>query len=428
MKRATLFISGVMASFLAATGAVTVTEGSVALTHDEGTGEVTISYGLTGDGPCVVTVGIETNAGENVWLPVKGVRICGDANRLIHNPSGVKKAYWLPNWDIPGCKVSVGGIRAVVSAWATNAPPDYMAVEIVPEGSAFFIGTNNVRYYVSADAVPLGVSDNYYKTNAILMRKIPAAEVKWRMGSPEGENGRKSDETAHDVTLSSDYYIGVYEFTKGQYFRTKGSYSGAGCSSSSGLNGLQFGDPRMPVEYNYFETVRGTPTTAATNPEGWFGWPRSGHDVPDGSLIGLIRARTGIMVDLPTEAQWEYACRAGHGTSIYTGSNTYSYAPGNFNGGSVVAVGGYAANAWGLYDMYGNVYEFVLDRYEPYSADSVRDPEGADGEGVYGTFILRGGSFYQAGSDRRSAARKTVSGTRAKTNGFRLVCPAEAVR
>ena len=401
---------------------------SVALSYDSGTGDMAIAYELAGDEPCVVTIGIETNAAGDVWKAVKGPDICGDANRMVWNP-GAKKAYWMPNRDVNGVFPS-GGIRAVVKAWATNAPPDYVAIDIVSETSVAMLTTNNVRYYESAAAVPGGVSAEKYKTDTLLMRKIPAALVKWKMGSPTGESGRGSDETQHWVTLSNDYYIGVYEFTKGQYYKAKGTYDGSGYSGN-GPNGLQFDGPMIAAEYMSMNNLRGTPTTAAANPDGFFGWPRSRHTVASDSLIHVIRGRTGFEVDLPTEAQWEYACRAGTGTTIYTGSNAYANAPGNFNGGSVVAVGRYTPNSWGLYDMYGNVGEFVLDRYAAYTADDAFDPVGADGEGAFSgdsACIMRGASFYQAGAGRRSASREPVKQAGTKTKGFRLVCPAIAVR
>ena len=424
-----LYIASVLAAAAScASATTTVVENSVALSYNAGTGDMAIAYELSGDEPCVVTIGIETNAAGDVWKAVNGPDICGDANRMIWT-AGAKKAYWMPNRDVNG-EFPAGGIRAVVKAWATNTPPDYVAIDIVSETSVAMVSTNNVRYYESAAAVPGGVSAEKYKTDTLLMRKIPAALVKWKMGSPTGESDRGSDETQHWVTLSNDYYIGVYEFTKGQYYKTKDTYSGAGYPHGSGQNGLQFGSPLTAVEYVNMNDLRGKPTTAAANPDGFFGWPRSRHQVTSGSLIQAIRNRTGFEVDLPTEAQWEYACRAGTGTCIYTGASAYANAPGNFNGGSVVAVGRYTPNSWGLYDMYGNVGEFVLDRYAAYTADDAFDPVGADGDGEFtgdNACIMRGASFYQAGSGRRSASREPTKQSGAKTKGFRLVCPAVAV-
>lgn len=135
---------------------------------------------------------------------------------------------------------------------------------------------------------------------------------------------------------------------------------------------------------------------------------------------------------LPTEAEWEYACRAGTVTR-YNFGDTISDKQANYNaqipfayslvGKKIdhpVAVGSYAPNAWGFYDMHGNVWEWVNDWYAPYSSDESIDPEGPDRAQLK---VIRGGSFYFGASNATSAHRRTHDpATWGFSIGFRLVC------
>ena len=199
----------------------------------------------------------------------------------------------------------------------------------------------------------------------------------------------------------------------------KGTFSGAGYAKTGGVNGLEFGSADCPVEYITIGTFRGN------------GWPDSGHGVISStSTLKAARDYTGYELDLPTEAQWECACRAGTTTTIYTGAafSKNSNAPGRKSMG---AVGTVTPNAWGLYDMYGNVEEMCLDRVDGASLGlaPVCNPEGLPGTGSYSMLVHRGGSYYDGASGKtfRSAYRNFTT-SRSKTRGFRFVCPATAVR
>ena len=118
-------------------------------------------------------------------------------------------------------------------------------------------------------------------------------------------------------------------------------------------------------------------------------------------LNDLGVAPKGYRFSLPTEAQWEYACRAGTTTAYYFG-DTLTKEQANFDGNKTSEVGSYPANTWGLYDMHGNVYEWCMDWYGDYPSGSVTDPTGA----VAGSYrVLRGGDWDDVIEDCLSANR-----------------------
>ena len=238
-------------------------------------------------------------------------------------------------------------------------------------------------YRYTSDA-PL-VQSNACKTTELWLRYIPAGI--FRMGSPESEYGRGTREVAHEVTLTKDFYIGVFELTVKQYKLITGD--------------TVYGEDACPVVDVTFDSLRGTVKGAQ--------WPAS-DEVDESSFMGIIRAKTGLKFDLPTEAQWEYACRATTTTAFNNGKNlddedlnlaeiAYYNAP--FSGR--INVGSRKPNLWGLYDMHGNVWEWCLDWYtDNLGTDPVVDPVGQT-EGYEKT--LRGGSFNDGASACRSAYR-----------------------
>ncbi|MDD4032799.1 MAG: SUMF1/EgtB/PvdO family nonheme iron enzyme, partial [Bacteroidales bacterium] len=276
---------------------------------------------------------------------------------------------------------------------------DYLVIDLS-------LGPDATSYPVSTfAAVPPGGWTDEYKTTKLVLRKIPAGA--FVMGSPENELGRESDETQHQVTLTKDFYVGVFEVTQKQWERVMGNwpsyFTNASCRDS------------RPVEKVSYEDIRGSDTGS--------GWPAN-NDVDAGSFMGRLRARTGLDFDLPTEAQWEYACRAGTTTALNSGKNlTGTGSCSNmaevgryyYNGGSdyssggdtlrgTAKVGSYLPNQWGLYDMHGNVWEWCLDWSQSDLGSSPQiDPQGAAG-GSYR--VYRGGrwngyAYYCRSADRR---------------------------
>ena len=310
--------------------------------------------------------------------------------------------------------------RAVTSAVMTAqffGPESYLVIDISS-------GLSASNYPVSYLAVvPSGGWTDEYKTTKLVLRRIPAGT--FAMGSPTGELGRDSDETQHQVTLTQDFYIGVFEVTQKQWERVMGAWP-------SYFNNTTYRDSR-PVEQVSNYDIRENPANSAISPN----WPQSSHAHAD-SFVGKLRTKTGLStLDLPTESQWEYACRAGTTTALNSGKNlTATGSDPNmtevgryyYNGGAgsssgvdtsmgSAKVGSYLPNAWGLYDMHGNVWECCLDWYGTYPG-TVTDPAGA-APGPHR--VSRSGSW---GSNARNC-RSTDRGIgnphyRGINHGFRL--------
>ena len=366
---------------------------------------IEVTYDLA-DEPAIVTLAVSTNgvAVEDSRV----VSLTGDVCRRIESGEG-KKLHWAIGRDWPGAELPQG-LAVTVLAWPTNSPPPYMAVDLTVKSNLFF--------YASADSVPGGDTNRIYKTTMMLMRRIPAAGIQWRMGSPSGETGRQTNgsEDPHLVTLSSDYYMAVYPITQRQWkiFNSTKTFN------------YNDGDETLPAESFGWTNLRGQRTQG-------YSWPQNMHTVKSDSLLGKMRAFCGLELDLPTEAQWEYACRAGSsgpyadGLSEVDGLGWYSSLTNR-----AVGVGLKNKNAWGLYDMHGNVWELCLDWYSTGLTGPVEDPKGpddipADTEFTINSCVVRGGSHGTDAANCRSARRRPAKDFSSKdyhkTVGGRLVCP-----
>ena len=277
-------------------------------------------------------------------------------------------------------------------------------------------GANAASYPVRFSAAGPNLDDDTCRTAELWLRLILPGTFK--MGSPTTELGWSSSETLHSVTISKPFYMGVFETTQKQYQLVMGT-------TPSNYRG----DTR-PVECVSYNDIRGILVGA--------NWPSHGQVDAD-SFLGKIRARTALNIDLPTEAQWEYACRAGTTTALNNGKdleNTsqdaamaevgrYNYNKSDGKGGYTsghTKVGSYRPNAWGLYDMHGNVWEWCLDWYGNYSSGAVSDPVG-EASGSYR--VQRGGGYSSDAYDCRSAYRDySYPSSRNYNNGFRLCCSA----
>ncbi len=206
-------------------------------------------------------------------------------------------------------------------------------------------GATASSYPVSyLNAVPAGGWTDEYKTTKLVMRRIEPGVFTMGCTSDEvGFWGVDSMFPLCTVTLTRPYYIGVFQVTQKQY------------ELVTGENPSYYSGATRPVETVSYDILRGADKGS--------GWPQS-SDVDDDTFMALIRQKTGINTfDLPTDAQWEYACRAGTTTAYSYGEKAdgkYMWYSGNSNG-SVHNVGMRLPNKWGLYDMHGNAWEWCLD-------------------------------------------------------------------
>jgi formylglycine-generating enzyme required for sulfatase activity len=328
----------------AAAFADVATVSNVSIEQDALSRRVSVKYNLSA--PAVVTLDIQTNRGDNVYASIGAkhvVTVWKDVNRRVTPAAeGQNEILWQPDKDWNGHKFTDANmVKAVVTAWADNATPDYMAVSLTIQSSVF--------YYVAAEAVPGGVTDSRYKTDWLLMRKIPAQGVTWRMGRAPADGSNDRD-VPHIVQLSSDYYIGVYPVTYRQQMNI---------GYTPDNKGDNIGD--MKPATASWHGLRGWDTDYTQ-------WPvNESHAVYPSGIIAKFRSRTGIDFDLPTEAQWEFAARAGEGSLLYNGDsltaeNIARYAW--INCESFQNVGQLEANKFGLYDCLGNVEELCMDWYQ----------------------------------------------------------------
>ena len=423
----------------------------VTMTQSSGGRTVTITYTLS-DAPAVVTLEVQTNANTSAgaddpgWTSIGGAAVSnakGDVWKRVE--TGSRTITWRPDLSWPDHIVPNGGARAVVTAWALDNTPDYMVADISSAAQP-----NTQTYYPAADFVPGGVSNSLYKTTTLIMRKIMAKDVKWTMGSTTLETQRTAArEATHQVTLTNNYYIGVYQVTQAQWALLQPSRS-----APSGFNNAT--DRAMrPVENVCYNEIRNSEYAASPDPA--YNWPANPNP---SSFLGQLRSKTGLDFDLPSEAQWEFAARAGNGDTkwgndsgimntekdvnldlfgryernggrVHGGGTTYSDPDMSCGAANATAiVGSYAPNAWGLYDTSGNLWEWCLDWMEDnITANEGKiniDPSapaktlsGASG----GNRVLRGGSWYNAAGGCRPAMRSAnAPNTRNIYSGFRVLC------
>ena len=264
-------------------------------------------------------------------------------------------------------------------------------------------------------------NDEKYATTHLVMRKIPAKNQTFTMGSPSTSVGRGTDEEQHNVTLTNDFYMGVFEVTQYQYWKFTDSwpsyYSLEECRNT------------RPVDKGVrWDVMRGG------------AWPDDfSHEVDSRGFLGHLRAALDgtPKIDLPTEAQWEYACRAKSTNDWYNGydctSGSYDSSPAVLNkiaryarnhgygpAGTIIGdaayaatlgtsngtarVGSYLPNAWGLYDMTGNVWEWCLDVYADFTSADQTEPTGPVGSSS-SPRSLRGGGITSPAFGTHTAIR-----------------------
>jgi formylglycine-generating enzyme required for sulfatase activity len=238
-------------------------------------------------------------------------------------------------------------------------------------------------------------------TNSVGMKLVRIPAGKFLMGSPNDEAGRSPNEgPRHEVEITKPFYLGVYEVTQAQYRKVMGknpSSFSAGGPSRNAVRGLKTED--FPVD-------------------------RVSWDDAD-KFCKKLSAEKGArrVYRLPTEAEWEYAARAGTKTRFHCG-NTLSPKEANVSAAThrPKKVGSYKPNAWGLYDMHGNVWEWVADWGDPnyYARSPKKDPRCTRPTGAH---LVRGGAWTHDAGSARCAFRGLIWGSAAYYHiGFRVAC------
>jgi formylglycine-generating enzyme required for sulfatase activity len=224
-------------------------------------------------------------------------------------------------------------------------------------------------------------------TNSLGIKFVWIPPGSFMMGSPKEEKERSQDETQHKVTLTKGFYMGVYTVTQEQWQDVMGN------------NPSQFkGKKNLPVERVSWDNCQ--------------------------EFIKKLREKDKDKkaYRLPTEAEWEYACRAGTTTPFHFGetisTDQANYRKKGIYRAKTTPVGTFPANAWGLHDMHGNLWQWCQDWHGDYPKNDATDPKGAEkGQDR----VLRGGSWFDTPDHCRSACRARLEpATRDYYYGFRL--------
>jgi uncharacterized protein (TIGR02996 family) len=248
-------------------------------------------------------------------------------------------------------------------------------------------------------------------TNNVGMQFAVIPPGKFMMGSPTGEPEREANETQHRVTVTRGFALGVHQVTQAQW------------QAVMGYNRSHFKGDTLPIEsINWFHAVDFCNNLSEKTGKN----PYYRRDRENVAILG------GIGYRLPTEAEWEYACRAGTTTAFhfgpgistkkanYNGNFSYDKGTKGENRRKTIPVGSFSANVWGLFDMHGNVWQWCWDRFGDYPVNEVTDPQGLS---TVNYRVLRGGSWSVLPRFCRSAARYGSSPTRHGDEwGVRVCC------
>ena len=256
------------------------------------------------------------------------------------------------------------------------------AIDLYPDDQEALVWKNKIADYC----------DPKIFTNSIGMRLMRISPGTFKMGSPPSEQGDSDEHPQHEIKISRDFYIGIYEVTQGQYQKIMGN------------NPSEFDGDDLPEEQVSWNDAN--------------------------EFCRRLSQMDGKHYRLPTEAEWEYACRAGTTTAFNNRQNGLTtirpicWCSDNGILGSArqtKPVGSCKPNAWGLYDMSGNVWEWCQDWYDEnyYSQSPSVDPQGPSSGS---TRVLRGGSWYDTPKDCRSARRNCLKPDNSRDKiGFRVV-------
>jgi len=407
-------LQGVAANFFTVAGAS-------AVSNSANTGVITATF------PETAAAVINISAIQGVTVPVRG-------GTPVTTITATDQYTGTVTWN--GSPATFAGSTTYTATITLTPKPGYTLQGVA--GNFFTVaGATTVSNSVNSGVITATFPQTrppITSTTGIEMVWIPAGT--FTMGSPAGEPNRYSDdETQRQVTLTNGFYMGKYQVTQEQYqtvMSTNPSYFHGGSDREPASGEVQGKRPVDRVSWydaivfcNRLSIMEGLDPaysiSGSTNPDNWGAVPTSSNN-STWDAVTIVSGVNGYR--LPTEAQWEYACRAGTTTAYNTGAsisdNTGWYWD-NSNS-RTHEVGKKPANAWGLYDMHGNVREWCFDWYGTYASGSQTNPTGASS----GTDrVLRGGGWSNFAGYLRSAGRG-YSNPYARyiiNNGFRLVRP-----
>lgn len=375
-----------------------------------------------------------------VFPGVSGDRLV--AKTLVDEPvvkgNGTFRLVWDMGADAPGLVTTNLSVQVSVAPMA-DSDPMYLVIDL-SEGAA---ATSYPYHYTTT---PPDLSKDDCRTKELWLKRCPAGT--FLMGSQYMQEKRNLPE--HQVTLTKPFYLGVFEITQEQWYRVKGNWPSKFANETYRAT--------RPVETILPQDIS---RNISSSNKTWYDTPVS--TVADNSFMALIRAKTGFSTaDLPTEAQWEYACRGGTTTVVYTdptlartnpwtvkfeGRNEYDSNKGSATEASdltagTTKVGSYSENPWGFYDMYGNVAELCGDG-NPYNDSDTK--QHTDSEGIVGVArtdprscsvsyetdkysgagTTRGGSWFYDWTYMTSGARCQIGNSTSSVWGFRLAITAQ---
>ena len=398
MKRLTTFAFTCTA--LAAGAYSLIDSASVTWTQTRN-GTVTVGYTLTG-APAYVSTEFLTN-GVSVGAAGQ-VGLSGDVNRIVQ--PGTHRFVWQMQDDaLVKTKLPEGSWSVKLTATDFRRLSTYMAVNLADGSMVFYAATNDI---------PGGVGDAKWKTTHMLLRRIPAANVTARLGLGLGDYKNSSYNYAppYERTFAEDFYMAIYETTQGQSFAL-GDSTTSTCGQTS-FNSLNNATHKAVHATDW----QWHPVDNAT-------WARATTVAATLTARAKANGGDGLVFAVPDEDQWEYACRAGCSKDAFFGARQKSYSAkvndyivnfqtaksyygGDQGGGfhpsysDAIPVGLKLPNAWGLYDMLGNVCEWCAAT-------------------CGGNNVWRGGDVVMSGETATAACRENNFGATRRA-GYRLIC------
>jgi len=404
-----------IAAAIAAVAALSVWAGTILLRTSYGeyileTDDPQIAAQLGPDGGIVVH-DLKTDRTYTLHLGTNRLPT-GDHELVVTTPDGLELT--TPHFRIKRSERVAASVRAVkrtapVTDVAPSSAPGSPAVAIAP------FDAKQARQHQAAWAEYLGVPIEHENSIGMKLQLIPPGE--YMMGAPDSdEEAQPGEKPQHKVTLTKPFQMGATEVTIGQFRRFIDATNYVTDAESDGGGSYRVGANERRAEYIW----NGGPPDEPLNhpfPVRGVGWEDARQ------FCEWLGHKENRVYRLPTDAEWEFACRAGTTTRYWFGD---TFDPNLANVSRRVSpVGQYAANPFGLFDTHGNVHETCLDSGREFTSDAMIDPIGPQGE----TVVVRGGALSSSPSRLRSSQRYLVDGRRVPqidfattVKGFRVIC------